>query len=114
MSTMKAMTNDTKPCSIDSIPSDGPTTSSCTMRVGAGIFPELSVLARSLVSSMVKFPVISELPPEISLFTRGALYTVPSSTMAMARPMLALVSCAQRRAPSLFICMVTQGWPICV
>ena len=73
MSSTKAMMNDTKPCCIDSMPSDGPTTSSCTMRVGAGILPELSVLARSFVSSIVKFPVISELPPDISPFTLGAL-----------------------------------------
>ena len=73
MRMMKAMTNEIKPCWIDCAPSDGPTMSSCTIRAGAGIRPDLRVLARSLVSSMVKFPLISELPPEISLLTRGAL-----------------------------------------
>ena len=106
---MNATMNEMTPCWIDCAPSDGPTTSSCTIRVGAGILPELRVFARSLVSSIEKLPVICELPPAISPFTRGALYTASSSTMATARPMFCLVNCAQRRAPSEFICIDTQG-----
>ena len=106
------MTNEMRPCWIDCAPSVGPTTSSWTMRAGAGIRPDLRVLARSFVSSMVKLPEICELPPSISLLTRGAEYTTPSSTMATALPMFALVSCAQRRAPSEFICIETQGCPL--
>ena len=108
---MKAMMNEMNPCWMDCAPSVGPTTSSCTMRAGAGMRPDFSVFAKSFVSSMVKLPVICEFPPVISLFTRGALYTTPSSTMAMAFPTLALVNCAQRCAPSLFICMLTLGRP---
>ena len=105
------MMNDTRPCCIDCAPSDGPTTSSCTMRAGAGMRPDLRVLARSFVSSMVKLPDICELPPSISELTRGAEYTTPSRTMATALPTLAFVSCAQRRAPSEFICIDTHGRP---
>ncbi|CDD82355.1 unknown [Bacteroides sp. CAG:462] len=67
--TMKEMT----PWLMDSCPSDGPTMSSCTMCAGAGILPELSTLARSLVSSREKLPVIWDCPPVISFITFGAL-----------------------------------------
>ena len=81
------------------------------MRAGAGIRPDFRVFARSFVSSMVKFPDICELPPVISPLTRGAEYTTPSSTIAMALPTFCFVSCAQRRAPLLFIDMETHGFP---
>ena len=111
MRSTKATPKEMRPCWMDCAPSVGPTTSSCTMRAGAGIRPDFSVFARSLVSSMVKLPDICELPPEISPLTRGAEYTTPSSTMAIALPTFCLVSCAQRRAPSLFIDIETHGCP---
>ena len=45
---------------------------SSTILTGAGKDPALRILARSLASSMVKLPVIWELPPEISVLTTGA------------------------------------------
>ena len=100
---------DTIPWLIDSCPRDGPTMSSCTIRAGAGILPDFNTFAKSFVTSGVKLPVICELPPVISEFTRGALYTYPSNTMAISLPMFFLVKAAQRREPSVFIDMLTQG-----
>ena len=109
---MKATTNDQIPWRMDWAPSDGPTTSSCTMRTGAFIRPDFRVLARSLVSSTVKEPLICELPPVISSSTFGALYTRSSSTMATGLPIFFLVRLAHSRAPVSFICMVTTGRPL--
>ena len=106
-----AMTQLQMPRRIDSAPSVGPTISSLTILAGAGILPDFSTFARSRVSSAVKLPVIWLLPPMISDRTVGALYTLLSSTMATERRRLALVRAAQRRAPSTFICMLTQGRP---
>ena len=66
------MANDSIPCWIDAAPSVGPTTSSCTILAGAGMRPDFNVLAKSLVVSTVKLPVMALDPPSISPFTRGA------------------------------------------
>ena len=110
---MKAITNEVIPWLMDSCPNVGPTNCSETICAGAGILPVFSTLARSRVSSSVKCPVIEETPPVISFCTVGALYTYPSSTMAMARFTFFLVKAAQRRAPSEFIVMLTHGRPFC-
>ena len=96
---------------MDSAPSEGPTTCSCTMVAGAGSFPDFSTLVRSVASSMLKFPVIEDEPPVISPCTLGYEYTVPSSTMAIWRPMLSLVRRAHTLAPSAFMVMDTLGSP---
>ena len=75
MRSTKATIQAVKPAWMEAAPRLGPTVSSCTIFVGAGILPLLSTLARSRVSSVVKWPEICELPPVISLCTTGALYT---------------------------------------
>ena len=69
---MKAITNEIIPALIDSWPSEGPTTVSWMILAGAGTLPELSTLARSLASWMVKSPVICDCPLSIFELTRGA------------------------------------------
>ena len=98
---------------MDSDPSEGPTTCSWMIVAGAGSLPDFSTFARSSASSRSKFPVISELPPVISVFTVGYEYTMPSRTMAICLPMLSLVILAQMLAPSAFIVMETVGFPPC-
>ena len=105
----KATIHAVKPAWIDAEPSDGPTVSSCTMVVGAGILPLFSTFERSLVSSGVNWPEICEMPLGISLWMTGALYTRPSSTMATGRFRLLRVMRAHSRAPSEFIVMETIG-----
>ena len=51
---------------MEAEPNEGPTVSSWTMLVGAGILPLLSTLAKSRVSSVVKWPEICDVPPLIS------------------------------------------------
>ena len=60
-----AIKNDMKPLSIASCPRDGPTISDCMISAEAGSLPARKTLEISLVSFTVKFPVISERPPEI-------------------------------------------------
>ena len=105
------MTNEITPERIDAAPSEGPTTCSWTIVAGAGSLPDLSTLARSVASSTEKFPVIDETPPVISPSTLGYEYTVPSSTIAIWRPILSLVRRAQVLAPSAFMVMETLGSP---
>src|SRR5690606_37943100 len=74
--------------------------------------PAFNTLAKSLVSSMVKLPVICDTPFGISPWTVGAEYTTPSNTMAMASLLLGSAEAdavirRHSRAPSLFIYMVT-------
>ena len=53
----------------------------------AGNFPALNTFAKSVASFKVKFPVISERPPDIApLQTPGAEYTISSKTIAMLLP----------------------------
>ena len=68
-----------------------------------------------MASFNVKFPVISERPPEMApLDTPGAEYTISSSTMAIldasrkALPVMAY----HVLAPCVFICIETAGLPI--
>jgi len=58
--------NETSPALIASLPRVGPTMVSETILAGAGSFPDLSILARSSASSIVKSPVISVFQPVIS------------------------------------------------
>ena len=95
----KATIQAVKPAWIEAAPSDGPTISLCTILAGAGILPLLSTLARSLVSSAVKLPVICEIPPVISFWMVGALYTLLSNTMATGRLRLLRVMRAHSREP---------------
>ena len=88
---------------IEAFPRVGPTTFSCSMTMLVSILPELSTLARSVASSMVKFPEIEEFPPVISPLTFGAEYTTPSRTMAIERLVFSFVRRAQICEPSWFM-----------
>ena len=56
-----------------SLPSEGPTISDWIISAEAGSFPALKTFAKSIPSLSVKFPVISDRPPEIApLETPGA------------------------------------------
>ena len=55
---VSAIRNERKPASIASCPNDGPTMASSIMRAGAGSLPDFKMLAKSLASLIVKFPVI--------------------------------------------------------
>ena len=79
------------PARIDAAPRVGPTTLSCSMTTVVSILPEFNTFARSLASPGVKLPEIWLLPPVISVFTFGAEYTTPSSTIANGRPIFSLV-----------------------
>ena len=59
------MIEDISPSSIAFCPKDGPTTSDCTISAAAGNLPARSTLDKSLVSSNVNVPDISERPPAI-------------------------------------------------
>ena len=99
--------NEMKPCSIAVAPSDGPITLFDTTSTFADILPDFNTLARSLASSGVKLPVICELPPSMRVLTRGAEYTLPSSTIAIARPRLLPVMLAHWCEPLSLIRMLT-------
>ena len=94
---------------MDSAPSDGPTTCSCTILAGAGSVPDFSTFTRSSASSRVKFPLICEFPPVISVFTTGWEYTMLSRTMAICLLMLSRVSLAHTLAASALMDMDTSG-----
>jgi hypothetical protein len=61
-----------KPPLIASLPRVGPTTCSCTIFAGAGSLPDFKILARSCASSVVKLPLMLELPASIFDITFGA------------------------------------------
>ena len=105
------MMNDHIPDWIASCPNDAPTTSSAMIRAGAGNLPDFKMFARSPASFTSKRPEIWELPPLISSFTLGEDATIPSSTIAMQRPILSFVKRAHVLVPSPFICMETTGRP---
>ena len=70
-----AIMKDLSPESIASWPSEGPTIASSIILAGAGNLPDFKILDRSFASFIVKFPVICDLPPEISAWTVGKEYT---------------------------------------
>ena len=65
-------TIDLIPCDWATFPRVGPITTSSTIVVGAGKVPALRIFAKSCASSIVKLPVICELPLGISFWTNGA------------------------------------------
>ena len=108
---VNAITNDHIPDSIDSCPSDGPTSWLAITLGGAATLPDVRILAKSSASATVKLPVICDVPPLISPCTVGDEITVPSRTIAIQRPIFSRVRLAQIPAPSLFIVMLTLGRP---
>ena len=65
-------TMERKPWLWATLPRVGPITTSSTIVVGAGSVPAFKIFARSWASSIVKSPVICELPFGISFWTNGA------------------------------------------
>ena len=76
---------------------------------GAGSAPARRISDSSFVSATVKLPVIWPLP-KICDWMVGAETTLPSSTIANGRPILAPVTRPNFFAPSAFRVKLTAGW----
>ena len=84
-------------------------TSSCVRFSGSA--PERIRVARFFASSAVKLPVISPLPPAITVLTVAREMVSPSSVMEMVLPRLAAVASAKIFAPSSVSSKAMQGLP---